>query len=226
VGVSDGASQALAIIPVWLDVSAAAVGGVLGSLAAIRARYDINGALLVGVVTGLGGGMIRDAMLNTGLPAALSSPWLLPTAVIAALATFVFSRPVVLVHDRVGPVVLVLDAVFLAQYTATGVERGLAADLPFVSVVFIGVVTGVGGGILRDLLLHRSPVVLNPGTLEAGAALIGATVQAAAAYLVGPIWALVIGFGAVVALRICSVFLGWETRAARIDEPPADAESR
>ncbi len=218
--IPDAASQALAIIPVWVDISAAALGGVLGSLAAVRARYDINGALIVGVATGLGGGMIRDALLNTGLPSALTSPWLLPTAIIAALVTFLFGRQAHLVHDRVGPVVIVLDAVFLAEYTIVGVERGLAAGLPFVSVVFIGVITGVGGGILRDLLLHRSPTVLNPGKLEAAASLIGAALQTGAAYLIGPVWALLVGFVIVTTLRLCSAFLGWETRPALADPTP------
>ena len=218
--VTDDASSALAIIPAWVDVSAVALGSVLGSLAAARARYDINGALVVGVATGLGGGMIRDALLNTGLPLALTSPWLLPTAVVAALVTFLFSRQLHLVHGRVGRIVVVLDAVFLAEYTIVGVERGFAAGLPFVSVVFVGIVTGVGGGILRDLLLHRSPVVLNPGTLEAAASLLGAIAQTAAAFLIGQAWALLVGFVVIVGLRLCSVFLGWETRPARIDETP------
>ena len=123
-------------------------------------------------------------------------------------------------HARIGVLVLILDTVFLAEFTVVGVVRGFAADLPFLSCVFIGVLTGVGGGILRDLLLHRSPVVLNPGKLEALAALIGAVLQTASAYLIGPLWSMPVGFGVVVIVRLLSSFLGWETRAAGIARAP------
>ena len=205
----------VAYIPLWVDVSAAGLGGIVGALAAARARFDINGALILAIVTGLGGGLIRDLCLDQP-PVALHNPWLLPTAVVAGIATFVFSHQVDLVHGRLGPVVIVLDALFLAEYTVVGTAKAWDAGLPFLSCVFLGVITGVGGGVLRDILLNRQPVVLRPGTLEAGASVVGALAQAGVALLAGPLVAALVGLAVVIALRLLSAFLGWETPPARI----------
>ncbi len=225
-------SSPIELIPLWVDVSAAALGGIVGSLAAARARFDINGALILAIVTGLGGGLIRDVLIQQTPPVALSSPWLLAAAVVAGIVTFVFSKQVHVVHGRITPFVVILDALFLAEYTVVGTAKALDAGLPFLSCVFIGVTTGVGGGVLRDILLNRQPVVLRPGTLEAGASVVGAVVQAGVALVVNPFLAALIGFVVVVALRLLSVFLRWETPPARIapavvpepdDGPPGTA---
>ncbi len=210
----------VSVIPLWADISAVVLGGFVGSLAAARAGFDINGALIAGIVTGLGGGIIRDVLLQQGPPVALTSPWLLPAAALAGLITFLFARPLHLLHGRIAPLVVILDALFLAEYTVVGTARGLEADLPVVSCIFLGVITGVGGGVLRDLLIHRPPVVLQPGTLEAGAAVIGAGVQVGLSFVISPLWALLAGIVVVAGLRILSVFLRWQTRPAGIADPP------
>lgn len=213
-------------IPLGVDISATALGAIVGALAAARARFDINGALIVAVATGLGGGIIRDLLLDRGFPVALSSPWLLPTAIVAGVLTFLFSRQVDFLHGRVRPLAIVLDALFLGLWTIVGTAKAFDAGLPYVSCVFLGVMTGVGGGVLRDILLNRQPSVLRPGTLEAGASLVGAIVQAGVAFVVDPLIAALIGFVIVVGVRLLSVFLRWETPPARIAPPEDTGDSR
>jgi len=212
----------VALVPIWVEIIAAVIGGIVGALMAARERFDINGALIAAIVTGLGGGMIRD-VLSGDVPVALTSPWLLAAATVAGLLTFVFSRQVDFVHGKAKPLLTILDAVFLAQYTVMGVARAMNHDLPFLSCVFLGVITGVGGGVLRDMVLGRTPDVLRPGTLEAGASVVGAVIQTAVALLAAPIVGFFTGLVVIITVRLLSVWLHWETPPARIaarDQPP------
>ncbi len=212
-----------AFIPIWVDITAAVLGGIVGALAAARARFDINGALILAIVTGLGGGIVRDLLL-CHVPVALTSPWLLPVAVVVGILTFVFSRQIDAWHGRLGIVMIVLDAVFLAEYTVVGTAKAIESGLPIVSCILLGATTGVGGGVLRDVLLRRPPLVLRPGTFEATAAVVGALVQSLLALLVSPWIAAIVGFVVVVVLRLLSVFRRWETPPARIAAPEADLD--
>lgn len=209
-----------ALVPVWIDVAAVAVSAVVGGLIAARERFDFNGVLIVAIVSGLGGGIMRDLLIAQGPPAAMTSAWLLPTAAAAGLFTFFLSRPLLMVHARIRHVILVLDAAALAIYAMVGTAKGIEAGLPVVSCILLGTVTGVGGGILRDVLLNRQPTVLRPGTLEAGAALIGAGVQAVLAIFIPPVVAAIVGLVVILVARLVSAWLRWETPAARTFTEP------
>jgi len=212
------------VIPLWVDLTAVVLGGIVGALAAARARFDINGALILAIVTGLGGGIVRDLLLGRS-PIALTSPWLLPAAVVVGALTFVFSRQIDAVHGRLRIVMIVFDALLLAEYTVVGTAKAVAVGLPIISCVLLGATTGVGGGVLRDVLLRRQPIVLRPGTFEATAAVVGALVQSLLALVVGGWIAAIIAFVLIVALRLLSVFLRWETPAARIAETVGEDRS-
>jgi uncharacterized membrane protein YeiH len=206
-------------VPLWVDVAAVALGALVGALVAARERFDIAGVLFVAIVSGLGGGMIRDLLLQQGPPVALTSAWLLPTAVVVGLVTFLLSRSMNSLSDRMGLAVLVLDAVFLAVFTVVGTLKALDAGLPGPSCVLLGTITGVGGGMLRDVLLARQPAVLRPGTLEAGAAVLGSTVQVLLAGLMTRNLAATLGLVVTVALRLLSVWRKWETPIAPVAAP-------
>lgn len=210
------------LVPLWVELIPVVIGGIVGALMAARQRFDINGALIAAIVTGLGGGMIRDVLMGD-VPVALTNPWLLTASVLAGLVTFVFSRQVDFVHGKVRPLITILDASFLALYTIMGVARAMNHGLPFISCVFLGVITGVGGGVLRDMVLGRTPDVLRPGTLEAGASAVGALIQTTVAFLIAPIVGFFTGLVVIITLRLLSVWLRWETPPARIavrDEEP------
>ena len=202
-------------IPLWVDICAVSLGAITGALVAVRQRFDIGGIVLIAILTGLGGGLIRDTLLQRGTPVALTSPWLLPTAVLGGLLISLFSRTVDRLHRPFDGWFMVLDAIFLAVYAVVGTAKGLEAGLPAVTCVLLGVFTGVGGGMLRDVLINDQPAVLRPGTFMATAAAIGCT----AAVLLVRQFHLSKGVGAVgivaiVGIRRLSVWRGWESPLA------------
>jgi uncharacterized membrane protein YeiH len=207
--------EVVAHLPTWIDVTAVAVGALSGALVAVRSRFDISGILIMAIVTGLGGGMIRDILLQQGAPVALTSGWLLPTALAVGVVIFLFSRTIHAMHARLSRVVIVADALVLGIYSVVGTEKGLEAHLPGVSCVLLGVLTGVGGGLLRDVLVNEQPELLKPGAVIAMTAVIGCTLYVVAIRVAH----LVHGFSfaaiaVIVALRIVAAWRGWESPVA------------
>ncbi|MGL5406783.1 MAG: trimeric intracellular cation channel family protein [Propionibacteriaceae bacterium] len=154
------------------DLAGVLGNALLGGMAARRARLDVVGFIIVAIVSGLGGGMIRDALLGSGPAAVLLNPWYLPVAVGGVLVAYIFP-----VRGR-WPLRLlaVIDAVALGCWSAVGVQKGIAVGLPWVPVLLLGVITAVGGGMVRDLLLQRRPAVLGGNTLYASAAFLASVV--------------------------------------------------
>ncbi len=199
-------------VPLWVDASAVALGALAGAVAAVRRQFDLSGILMIAIVTGIGGGLIRDVLLQRGTPVALRSPWLLPTAIVAGLVIFLFSRTIAELHGRMAATIIVLDAVFLAVYSVVGTAKGLEAGLPAVTCVMLGVFTGIGGGLLRDVIMNVEPEVVRPGTLMALAAAIGCTVEVVLVRqfdLEDRVGAL--GILIIVAVRLLSVWRKWES---------------
>lgn len=139
-----------------------------GALAAAPKKLDMFGAIVVGVVTALGGGTVRDAILGTRSFWVDDPVWVL-VALGAAMATFFVARRV---HLRES-IMLVLDALGLAMFAIVGCQKALALDLSYSVIVLMGVITGVAGGIVRDLLCDEIPMVFKRGELYATAALAG-----------------------------------------------------
>lgn len=152
----------------WLGTVAFAVGG---ALEGVRRRFDLVGVLLVASITAVGGGSVRDLVVGALPPAALQDEALLWT--VAASGALVFFLP--RVFARLDGLLYFFDTLGLAVFAALGAARGLEAGLGFWGVVFAGTVSGVGGGVLRDLLTGRVPgVFYRAGDLYASAAAGGA----------------------------------------------------
>ncbi|MDT0275927.1 trimeric intracellular cation channel family protein [Blastococcus goldschmidtiae] len=128
-----------------------------GALTAVRAaNLDIVGIVTLGMVTALGGGILRDIMLGD-LPPATFSDWrYLAVAAAGGLVVFLLARQL----TRILPVILVLDAAGLSLFAVTGAGKALAFGLGPVQAVILGALTAVGGGTLRDVLTGRVPTVL------------------------------------------------------------------
>ena len=130
--------------------------GLSGGILAVRKRMDLFGVLVVSVVTGLGGGILRDLLLGHTPPGTLSDWRYLAAAGFAGCLVFVwYSR---LVHH--GRFVTGFDAVGLSIFTVTGTTIGLSGGLAPVPAVLLGMLTGVGGGVLRDVLAGEVPLIL------------------------------------------------------------------
>lgn len=194
-------------VPLWIDLAAVVVGALAGAGVAAMEQLDPVGALLLAMVMGLGGGIIRDLLLGLR-PAAVTSRYYLPTVAAAALAGFLFISLV----RRFGTAFVVLDALSVGLFTIVGVEKALLYDLPDASAIFIGVSAAVGGGLLVDLIAGRPVEVVHRGPWNATAALLGASVYVAAAALGAPTGvSQAAAFIVVVAMRLASLRWGLQT---------------
>ena len=161
----------LFVIPLWADLLAIGIGAAQGALFAAQfrdRRLDLLGVAIIGVATGFGGGILRDVLLAQ-VPAALTSNWYLIVATGAALMGMLLERLI----SRLGPLVTVLDALTIGLFGAIGTTKALAIGLPEVPAIFVGVLSAVGGSILRDLLLNRPIALMHVGSLYALAAVAG-----------------------------------------------------
>lgn len=160
-------------LPVFFDLGATFAFALSGALAAIKRHYDIVGVLALALVTGLGGGLIRDGLfLAQGPTPLLTNPHYLEAVVLASVCGVFFGSRI----HRFGRLIAVFDALGLGAYAAFGVQKALLAGLAPPAAILVGVVNAVGGGVLRDLLCREEPLVFKPGQFYFLNALGGAVV--------------------------------------------------
>ena len=155
-----------------LDLIGIGVFAVSGALAAGRKRLDLLGVFVLAAVTAIGGGTVRDLLLDRQPIVWLTDATYLGVIVAAVAITFAYVR------WRRPPLasLLVADALGLALFSVAGAQIAEAAGLPAVSVVVLGTMTGVGGGVIRDVLSAEVPFVLRRGNLYASAVILGIAV--------------------------------------------------
>jgi uncharacterized membrane protein YeiH len=156
---------------VVLDLTGIFVFAISGGLVGVRKELDLFGVLVLAGATGLGGGFMRDVLIGAVPPAALSDWRYLMVPVVAGLVTFWF-HPVL---GRMERLVTVFDAAGLGLFCVAGALKALDYGLGPVPAVLLGTLTAVGGGVVRDLLAGRVPVVLR-SELYATPAMVGASV--------------------------------------------------
>jgi uncharacterized membrane protein YeiH len=146
-----------------LDLTGVFANAMLGGVIARREKLDPVGFVTLAVLSGLGGGLIRDTLLQHGTPIALTDYAYLLTAFAGALVTFVV-RVEGPLWNRGWPVI---DALALGCWAATGAQKTLDAGLGWLPALLLGTITAVGGGAVRDIVLRRVPAVLGGNTLYA-----------------------------------------------------------
>ncbi|MFT4231393.1 MAG: TRIC cation channel family protein [Leucobacter sp.] len=158
--------------PLIADLVAVGVGSLQGALfAAGFKRIDLLGVAFIGVAVGVGGGFLRDILLGV-TPAAFSNDLYLAVSIGAALIGMWLPR----LFRRLDPLITLLDAIGIGMFGAIGTTKALATGLPVVPSLFIGVVSAVGGGALRDVMLNIPIAVMHVGSLYAVASLAGVSV--------------------------------------------------
>ncbi|MFC0508687.1 trimeric intracellular cation channel family protein [Micromonospora costi] len=155
------------------DLVGVAVFAASGASAAVAKRLDLFGVVFVGFVAALGGGIFRDLVIDEVPPLAFAD-WRYATAAAVTAAAVFWLHPQL---ARLRTTVLVLDAAGLALFTVTGTLKALDAGVPAVGACLIGMLSGIGGGLGRDLLTGEIPVVLRR-EIYAVAALAGAVLVA------------------------------------------------
>ena len=182
-----------------------------GALTGIRKRFDFFGVLMLALITAVGGGILRDGLMGNLPPLALRFPRYSLLALVTAAAVFLSPRPV----QRLERLIQVLDAVGLGAFTAGGgllaIQRGFGE--PFMVVAF-GLLTSVGGGILRDVLAGEPPLVFRR-EIYALASIAGALLLLPLNRRLGVETALYACFALVVSLRLFCVLRGIHLPLAR-----------
>lgn len=192
-----------------LDHAGIFIFAMTGALVAARLGLDIFGVVVLALITGLGGGVMRDIVLGVHPPEAFESWSFLLVGVVAAVIVFFESTRV----GRRERTILVLDAVGLSLFCVTGAIAGVDAGLGILPSTLLGLVTAVGGGILRDVLSNRVPVIFQ-GDLYAIPALSGAVLAAVIAHEDWSPWLLCLASAACLVWRLAAIFRGWSAPRA------------
>ncbi len=191
---------------VTLDLVGIFVFAISGGLVAVRKDLDIFGVLVLAGTTGLGGGFLRDVLIGAAPPAALADWRYLMVPVGAGLLTFAFHPAV----GRMERTVIVFDAFGLALFCVAGALKALDYGLGPVPAALMGMVTGIGGGMVRDVLAGRVPVIFR-GELYATPALAGAAVAVVGQQLGLPVVLLTVaGAGVCLIWRLLAVWRNWQ----------------
>ena len=211
----------VATLVLTLDLIGTCVFAISGAATGVRHRLDVFGVSVLAFVAGNVGGLTRDVLIGAVPPPAIGDWRYVAASLIAAVLTFGWYAGV----RRLQRVVLLFDAAGLATFAVSGTEKALAYGATPVAAALLGMVTGIGGGIVRDLLVREIPVVLR-AELYATAALAGAAIVVAGHILEWPAAsAAVLGAVACFAMRFVAMRRGWRLpRAGGRGDPTRDRD--
>ena len=207
-------------LPVAFTLLAYFTFGITGTLAGQRRGYDVIGVLFLAIITAGGGGLIRDGVLISGGPAiVLTDGRFLIVVLAAAAVTYLLHGSI----KRLNRAIAVVDALGLGAFAVHGVELSLEAGLSIPAAILGGLITAVGGGLLRDILVREEPLLFKPGQFYALVAIGGCGLYVAltrsgwtSAYVAG-----IVTVVSVFCVRMLAIRFNWQTRALyRAPQPP------
>jgi uncharacterized membrane protein YeiH len=198
----------------FLDLAGVAVFAVSGVLAAGRKKVDLLGFAVIAVVTAIGGGTLRDLLLDRHPIFWIADNTYLWVILGAAAVTLVYVRFWIAPYRAL----LIADALGLALFTIGGAEIAQHAGQSNGIAVLMGTMTGVAGGVLRDVFLGEIPLIFLPGRLYATAAIVGAVLYVLLAGVVSKEAAAFAGMAATAGLRLAAIFWRLELPVVRVPE--------
>jgi len=198
-------------LPIYFDLAAVFLLALTGVWAAARRGYDVVGAFILAFVTGVGGGLLRDAVFLQEVPLVMQDTRYLWAIVAALLVGAVVERFAGGLEHAFNYV----DAAATGAYGVYGVNKALLAGLPPETALLVGVCNAVGGGLIRDIVVREEPVLLKPGQLYAIAAFAGCIAFVALSYTYGlevemSAWVAIL---LTVLIRMLSLHFNWTTSA-------------
>jgi uncharacterized membrane protein YeiH len=204
------------LLPYAFDLAGTFVFALSGGMAGVRRKLDLFGVLVLSFVAANTGGITRDILIGAVPPGAINDWHYLGVSLVAGLLTFCFPSAIT---RRWNPV-LVFDAAGLAFFAVSGAHKALTYGLNPVMATLLGMLTGIGGGMARDVLLTEIPVVLR-ADLYAVAALVGAAIVVIANMLQLPtVAAVFVGAASCFGLRVLAIKHGWQLPVASADARP------
>ena len=201
-----------ALVIFILEIIGTVSFAVSGAMTALKHKMDVFGVLILGLVTAVGGGVIRDLILGATPPATFRDPVYALVAVGTSLVIFMPAvRRLLMKKQRLyDSVLFFMDSVGLGVFTVVGIRAayGVTGDAGMFLLLFVGVVTGVGGGVLRDVLAGDTPYIFIKH-FYATASLIGAALCIAVWHYFGETAAMIAGAVAVLVLRVLAARFKW-----------------
>ena len=205
-----GTDDFLRTLVLVLDLGGTFAFALSGATAGVRRRLDLFGVLVLSFAAATFGGLARDLLIGASPPAALQDWRYLAVSLTAGTIVFFWSS---LIEQLRNPVRM-LDAMGLALFAVAGTQKALTAGLSPAMAALLGMLTGIGGGVARDVLLAEIPAVLR-SDLYAVAALVGAAIVAVGSLLHLPVLATALAGGlACFALRVVAIRRGWRLPVA------------
>ena len=200
-----------------LNFAGIAVFAASGAVVGVRKGFDLFGIAVMGVLTGLGGGMLRDVLLDVSPPQSIQHWENMTVAVVAAALGTIFARFVI----RMNTSVLVLDAFGMGFFATAGAAIAVDHDASWFAACLLGMLSAVAGSIIRDVLARDIPMVMGPDDLYAIPAMLGAIVYVAVDYFYAQWIGLVIGTVLATTLRLAAMYFHW-----RLPTGPRDLIAR
>ncbi len=185
-----------------------------GAIVGIEKKMDILGICILGLSVAVGGGVIRDLVLGINPPMTFRNPIYAGIAILTSIIVFIFAvkAPKVLNSRVMDGLMLVGDAIGLGIFTVMGINTAynhtIDAEYSMFLLIFVGVITGVGGGILRDMMAGDRPYVFVKH-FYASASIIGAIVYVLILPYIGTVPSMFIGTGLIIGLRVCAAYFRW-----------------
>lgn len=202
-----------------LEIIGAAAFAVSGAMAALEHEADIFGVIFLALVTALGGGVIRDLLLGVTPPKMFVSYVYLAVAAVAALVVFAdayIRREKYRKHrDKLDSINNMFDAVGLAVFTVSGMNTAMQQSDNVLLILVLGMSTGVGGGMLRDMMINKMPKVLRKRVYAVASLLGGGVYYGLFALGVHETIAAVSGMALIIALRVLATVYKWNLPAIR-----------
>ena len=197
-------------LPIWWDLAATFLYALVGARFAIMRGYDVVGVLMISLIVSVGGGLLRDILLQSGPPVALREPLYVGMAWSAAIVGLVLYKKV----PRLQRMNDVVDALSIGLYGVFGAQKSLMFGLGLLGAIFVGVLNAVGGGILRDVIVRNEPEIFRPGTFYAVAAIAGVACFVVLARIlnIDTDLAAVISIALTVVVRMLALKYGWKTK--------------
>lgn len=203
-----------------LEITGTVAFAVSGAMTAMKKNMDIFGVMILALTTAVGGGIIRDLILGITPPNTFREPVYAITAIaVAALVFLPWLRRLFRRYQRVYDwIMLAMDSVGLGIFTVIGVQTAQAqsGDYSLFLLTFVGVITGVGGGLLRDMMAGNTPYIFVKH-VYASASVAGAVLCAALWRVLPSVWAMNLGAAAVILIRFLSAHYRWSLPRARLE---------
>lgn len=207
-------------VPFLLDFVALFLWAVSGAIVGMHKRYDFAGVLVIALLSSTGGSLLRDGFFLHQTPPVVTNPLYIPLIISATIVVGLFRQRITRVQ-LVDRSINIIDAIGVPAFAVVGMQLSLQAGIPMPGVVLIGVVNGMGGGLLRDLMVGDTPAALKPGQVYVSALILVCILFLVLTYGLGvnkelAAWGIIALF---FVIRMLIIRYNWRTKPV-LQEPP------